>query len=193
MDLTQLRCFVALVDALHFGQAARQLVTCSLDLAFIRPPEHQSRQLRFLKLYDETAMVAVPSQHSLSRRTRLAVHDIAHEPLILPNRRSSPHSHDFTIKLFGQAGLRPVIAQAAEEKQTIINLVAAGLGIAIVPHWSSRMNVAGVRYVKLELTDAEHLNILPLAAVWVRDARDTARDAALDVLRANLANYVQSA
>ena len=97
-----------------------------------------------------------------------------------------------TIKLFEQAGLRPLIAQVAEEKQTIINLVAAGLGIAIVPRWSSRMNVAGVNYVALELDGAEHLNILPLAAAWVRGSRDPAREAFLEVLRANIKTYMES-
>jgi hypothetical protein len=56
--------------------------------------------------------------------------------LIVPNRSSCPHSHDLTIKLFKQAGLRPNISQVAEEKQTIINLVAARLRLAIVPRWT---------------------------------------------------------
>jgi len=169
-----------------------RLLSGNLDLAFVRPSEHHSRQIQFLPLFHETAIVAVPSDHPLSQRKYLTVQDIAHEPLILPNRRSRPHSHDLTIKLFEQAGLRPLIAQVAEEKQTIINLVAAGLGIAIVPRWSSRMNVAGVNYVALELDGAEHLNILPLAAAWVRGSRDPAREAFLEVLRANIKTYMES-
>jgi DNA-binding transcriptional LysR family regulator len=170
-----------------------RLLSGSLDLAIVRPPEHPSRQIQFLPLFDETAVVAVPSDHPLRQRKRLSVQDIAQEPLILPNRRSRPHSHDLTIKLFEQAGLRPLIAQLAEEKQTIISLVAAGLGIAIVPRWSSRMNVAGVAYLPLDLDGAEHLHMLPLAAAWLRGSRDPARDALLALLQGNLRSYAEQA
>ena len=170
-----------------------RLLSGTLDLALVRPAERCSSQIQFLPLFHETAIVALPFGHPLSQRARVTVQDIAHEPLILPNRRARPHSHDLTIKLFAQAGLRPLIAQVAEEKQTIVNLVAAELGIAIVPRWSSRMNVAGVRYVALALEGGERLNLLPLAAAWVRGSRDPARDAFLDVLRANIDTYGMSA
>ena len=51
----------------------------------------------------------------------------------MPERRSRPHSHDLTMKLFAEAGLEARIVQIAEEKQTIVNLVSAELGVAIVP------------------------------------------------------------
>jgi len=169
-----------------------RLLSGSLDLAFVRPPDQHSRQIQFLPLFHETAVVVVPSDHVLGRRKRLRVRDIVEEPLILPNRRSRPHSHDLTIKLFERAGLRPLIAQVAEEKQTIINLVAAGLGIAIVPRWSSRMNVSGVTYVPLAVEAVDVLNTLPLAAAWLRGSRDPARDSVLELLRKKLNAYRQS-
>lgn len=87
------------------------------------------------------------------------VADLKNEPLIVPERRSRPHSHDLTMKLFAEAGLDARIAQIAEEKQTIVNLVSAGLGIAIVPSWTSRLASRGVRYVRLVASD---MNKLPL-------------------------------
>ena len=51
------------------------------------------------------------------------------------------------MKLYEEAGLDPNVAQVADEKQTIVHLVAAGLGIAIVPRWTARMTVEGVVYV----------------------------------------------
>jgi DNA-binding transcriptional LysR family regulator len=158
----------------------------------VRPPEHVDRRLEFLKLFHETAVVAVPACHKLAGRKRLSIRLLSDQPLIVPDRRSRPHSHDLTIKLFSKAGLRPQISQVAEEKQTIINLVAAILGLAIVPRWASRL-VPGVRYIPVDLESAGKLSILPLAAAWMRGSRDPARDDMLAILRSRLAKYASEA
>lgn len=170
-----------------------RLLSGRLDLALVRPPAERSRQLEFLPLFHETAVVAVPGRHRLARRKRLSIEALADEALIVPDRRSRPHSHDLTMKLFRRAGLRPEIAQVAEEKQTIVSLVAAGLGVAIVPRWTSRMAVSGVRYVPLDTGPSARLNLLPLAAAWVRGTRDPARDALLAILRSEVATYATEA
>ncbi len=99
--------------------------------------------------FHETPVVAIPTRHRLASRRRLSIEALADEPMIVPDRSSRPHSHDLTIKLFKRAGLRPHLSQIAEEKQTIVQLVAAGLGLAIVPRWPSRLGMAGVRFVPL--------------------------------------------
>lgn len=109
--------------------------------------------------------------------------------MIVPDRSSRPHSHDLTIKLFQRAGLRPHVSQIAEEKQTIVQLVAAGLGLAIVPRWASRLGMAGVRFVPLASREASALDLLPMAAAWLRNARDPLRDEMLDMLRLRLPRY----
>lgn len=170
-----------------------RLLSGRLDLAFVRPPERRGKQLEFLPMFHETAVVAMPARHRLARSKQLSIDALADEPLIVPDRRSRPHSHDLTMKLFERAQLRPAVAQIAEEKQTIISLVATGLGVAIVPRWTSRMAVSGVRYVPLDVDGAERLNILPLAAVWVRGSRDPARDDMLQILRSRLSAYAAEA
>jgi len=170
-----------------------RLLSGRLDLAFVRPPATRDNRLEYFMLFHERAVVAVPSRHKLAKRRRLSLATLADTPLIVPDRRVRPHSHDLTAKLFGQAGLRPTIAQVAEEKQTIVNLVAAGLGLAIVPRWSSRLGVSGVRYIPLTMPDPEQLNLLPLAAAWMRGSRDAVRDELLAVLRSGLRRYAADA
>jgi DNA-binding transcriptional LysR family regulator len=170
-----------------------RLLSGRLDLAFLRPPEHRDKRLAFELLFHETAVAAVPARHALGARRKIAVADLVGAPLIVPDRRSRPHSHDLTTHLFADAGLRPTIAQVAEEKQTIVNLVAAGIGLAIVPRWTSRMAVPGVRYVPLETAGAASATSLPLAAVWLAGARDAVRDDMLTALRGKLADYARRA
>ena len=170
-----------------------RLLSGRLDLAFVRPPENIDSRIEFQMLFHETPVVAVPSRHKLANRSRLSIETLVDQPLIVPDRSSRPHSHDLTIKLFKQAGLRPNISQVAEEKQTIVNLVAAKVGLAIVPRWTSRLKVAGVRFVPIVVKAAEQLQILPLAAAWLRGAHDPLREEMLAVLRLRLQTYVARA
>ncbi|MBI5321134.1 LysR family transcriptional regulator [Bradyrhizobium sp.] len=170
-----------------------KLLSGRLDLAFVRPPEKADSRIDLQVLFHETPVVAVPSRHRLATRSRLSVETLAAQPLIVPERRSRPHSHDLTMKLFERAGLRPTISQIAEEKQTIVNLVAARVGLAIVPRWTARLKVAGVRFVPLVVKQAEDLRLLPLAAARLRDAPDPLCDAMLAVLRLRLPRYAAGA
>ena len=167
-----------------------RLLSGRLDLALVRPPENPDKRLEFLFLFHETAVVAVSDQHPLASRKRVTIADLKDQPLIVPERRSRPHSHDLTMKLFAEAGFEANIVQIADEKQTIVNLVAAKRGVAIVPRWTSRMAAHGVRYVRLAASD---MNKLPLAAAWTRGARDPVRDEMLAMLQANLPGYALKA
>ena len=167
-----------------------RLLSGRLDVALVRPPENPDNRLEFLFLFRETAVVAVPDRHPFATKRRVTIADLADQPLIVPERRSRPHSHDLTMKLFAEAGLEARIVQIADEKQTIVNLVSAELGVAIVPKWTSRMAARGVRYIRLAATD---MNKLPLAAAWTRETRDPIRDGLLAMLKANLRRYARDA
>lgn len=170
-----------------------RILSGRLDLAIVRPPAQSDARLDWLFLFHESAVVAVPARHRLAGRNRIRVEDLVDVPLILPDRRSRPHSHDLTIKLFDAKGLQPTIAQVADEKQTIVNLVAARLGVAIVPKSTARMAIPGVRYVKLTPPRGTRLDMLPLAAAWLSGSRDSGRDDLLAVLRDGLATYAKLA
>jgi DNA-binding transcriptional LysR family regulator len=167
-----------------------RLLSGRLDLALVRPPETRDQRLEFMLLFHETAVVAMSDRHPLAARKRLTIADLKDQPLIVPERRSRPHSHDLTTKLFAEAGLEARIVQIADEKQTIVNLVSAELGVAIVPKWTSRMAARGVRYVRLAASD---MNKLPLAAAWPRGSRDPIRDDLLAMLKAHLSRYAREA
>lgn len=162
-----------------------------LDLAFVRPPATKDKRFAFQFLLHETAVVAVPAKHPLSVRRTVSVEQLAGEPLIVPERRSRPHSHDLTMRLFADAGIKPRVAQIADEKQTIINLVSEKLGIAIVPRWTSQMANKGVKFIAIKQSRGTALKTLPLAAAWIDGARDPVRDEMIGLLRQNLEAYAR--
>ena len=141
-----------------------------LDMIFIRKPQSIDASLAVRFITRESCVLAVPIQHALAQRERVAVVDFQHEAMIIPDRRTRPHSHDLTMSLFKLAGLTPHIAQFAEEKQTILSLVSAGLGLAVVPASYRTMNSDSVRYIALDLP--EQIKGLPLSIAWQKGNED---------------------
>ncbi len=170
-----------------------RILSGRLDAAIVRPPEVLDPRLTFRSLFYETAVVAVPERHELASKEAITVADMADEPLIVPERRSRPHSHDLTMKLFLDSGYSARVAQVAEEKQTIVSLVSTGVGLAIVPKWASRLAVGGVRFVPLAVPPGIARDKLALSVVWLRDTRHPARDAFLNVLDDNISALSQTA
>jgi DNA-binding transcriptional LysR family regulator len=166
------------------------LISGRIDVALVRPPEIRDKRLDFLFLFYETPVVAFPERHIFARRSRVSIEDLANQPLIVAERRSRPHSHDLTIRLFAEARMDPHIVQYAEEKQTIVNLVAENLGVAIVPRWTTRISSRGVCYVPL---DASGEYRLPLGVAWPRDSNDSVRDELVKMLQDGLASYALDA
>ena len=164
-----------------------KLLSGSLDIAFCRPPDVRNPRLVFRTLFYESAVVALPESHPLAVRNQIEITDLADEPLIVPDRRSRPHSHDLTMTLFLAAGLTARVAQIADEKQTIVNLVATGTGLAIVPRWTARLRVKGVRFVPLLMADNSSHGKLLLAASWARGTSDPMREAFVSVLEGQIA------
>ena len=120
-------------------------------------PLHQTlhTSLSYLPLLHEPLVAAVPEEWVQAGRVeivngRLKIQDVAEEPLVLFPRRSAPAFHDIITTYFASHGIEPVIGQEAIQMQTIISLVSAGMGFALVPGSLRRLGRMGVRYVGLE-------------------------------------------
>ncbi len=70
-------------------------------------------------------------------------------PLIIFPRRVAPALHDAILSCFRNANVTPGIGQQAIQMQTIVGLVSAGIGMALVPESVSNLQRPGVRYLPL--------------------------------------------
>lgn len=157
-----------------------------LDLIFIRPTDQMDDVLENQFLFYEDVVLAISDKHRLAQCGEIVVSDLENVPMIVPERRVRPHSYDLTLDLFDNASFKPRLVQIADEKQTIINMVAAELGAAIMPKWVTRMSALNVKFIPLA---KEYINIrqkLPLSAVWVKDSRDKTRDNMMAVVMQEL-------
>lgn len=166
-----------------------RLISGNLDLAFVRPPSVPRPEIEFEHLMNEATVIALPSDHKLATKKAIEVYDLEDVPLIVPSPRNRPHSYKLTMDVFHREGLKPKVAQTADEKHTIVRLVATGLGAALVPQWTSRISVNGVVYRKLRTEAGAEIRELPLAASWVRGAEDPARDRLIELVRSRLEQY----
>lgn len=90
-----------------------------------------------------------PALKSVGARGKLPTKALAQEPFVVFARTAGAGVYEHVFALCRTAGFVPRIAQEAREASTIIGLVAAGLGVSILPESCGHINVEGVRYVPL--------------------------------------------
>ncbi|MFJ5429329.1 LysR family transcriptional regulator [Pectobacterium actinidiae] len=168
-----------------------KLKTGRLDLIFMRPNEHIDASLEQQFLFYESAVLVVSDQHPLASQDVVHLQDLVDVPLIVPERHVRPHSYDLTMSLFDHSGIKPQLIQIADEKQTIINMVASQVGAAIMPRWVSRMSALNVKFIALAPELDGIRKKLPIAAVWMKETRDDARDNMMKIVMQELDTIAQ--
>lgn len=106
--------------------------------------------LRMECFLPESLVLALPETHPLSAQIGVSLSTLADEFFILFPAKMGPVFHEQIITMCQQAGFRPKVAQEAVQMETIVGLVAAGLGIAIVPASMQNFHRSGVIYRPLQ-------------------------------------------
>ncbi len=111
-------------------------------------------RLSYLPLVTEPLVAAVPDSWIADGRLtvsggRLEPEAVVGAPLILFPRRSAPAFHDLITGYYAAHGGHARIVQEAIQMQTIISLVSAGMGVALVPASLRNLARTGVSYVNL--------------------------------------------
>jgi DNA-binding transcriptional LysR family regulator len=118
----------------------------SLDAAFLRPDAEGSDGFQLRLLSEEAMIVVLPANHRCAAQQEVDLADLSTEPFLLFPRAVSPTLHDSVIGACRKVGFDPTIGQVAPHMASIITLVAADLGVSIVPASMSQLVVAGVAY-----------------------------------------------
>jgi DNA-binding transcriptional LysR family regulator len=148
-----------------------------IHVSFLRPPIDET-DLTVRIIAREPWMVALPTSHPLAGKTRVSVKALAGEPFLLFSRELAPGLYDQLIAVCQSAGFSPRIVQEAQ-MHTIVSLVAAGIGVSLVPATLENLSRRGLVYKKLAGTTPK----LDLAVAWRRDDRSPLLAAFLSVVR----------
>jgi DNA-binding transcriptional LysR family regulator len=122
--------------------------TEKIDAAFIRTAVANREGLVLNPLLQEPMVLALPYGHALAGRANtdqaLPLKTLAAETFIVYRRPSGPGLYDAILAACHAAGFSPSVGQEAPRIVSTLNLVAAGLGISLVPESLQRMHLDGV-------------------------------------------------
>jgi LysR family transcriptional regulator for metE and metH len=108
------------------------LLEGKLDLAIVNEPI-RNRKIRYLPLFEDEMVIAVPAKHRLARKSWAVPEDFAAETiLVYPPKEEST----LLTKILEPAGIRPRKIQEVTLTEAIIEMIVGGLGIAALPKWT---------------------------------------------------------
>jgi len=171
------------VDELVAGRIDAGLVIAPL------PPRHAA-QLSYLPIAREPLVIAMPTE--LAARTGgtsaedgcdapVSLRDLADVPLVVFPRHLAPGFYDIIMDCYGAAGLVPRVGQEAIQMQTIVSLVSAGMGVALVPQSLRHLRRTGVVYRPL----AEAVPAIETGLVWRSAEVSPVLAAFIEIVRAH--------
>jgi DNA-binding transcriptional LysR family regulator len=128
----------------------RALHDRTLDVAVVRPPVAEAKGLALYRLMEEPTLIALPAGHRLSGKRALPLGSIADEPFIIFPRHLGPGFHDAILSACQTAGFTPTMGQEAPQIAAMVPMVAAGLGVSIVPRSLDQIHANGVSFHPIE-------------------------------------------
>lgn len=135
------------------AEAFERIQNERMDVAFMRTAGQALEGLVIHSLLAEPMILAVPEAHQLAQQERgksLSLRLAAHATFIIYARQLGPVFFEATITACRRAGFSPRIGQEAPLAVSALNLVSAGVGIALVPQSMRRMGLDGVVYRDLK-------------------------------------------
>lgn len=125
------------------------------DMGVIRLPVlRRDPNVQLIELEPERLWVALPAAHALAQRTSLLLQELAHVPFVSAVHRERGGLARLVTDLCLQRGFVPVLAPVLSRKTSMLNLVAAGFGVAVIPESMRRLGDEGIAFRPLDDPDA---------------------------------------
>ena len=155
------------------------LAAGELDVGVLRPPASET-SLTVRAIAREKFVVALPAGHRLTSSDIVTVGELRAEDFIMYPAGSRSVVNDAVIRACRQAGYHPHVAHESAKTSTQLSLVAAGLGVAVLPESVRGIALTGVEYRTVSGTDD-----IELAVAWSRATESPLVDAFLATLEDN--------
>ena len=125
------------------------------DVALLRAPVDHPSEVRFLRLLEEPMLAAIARSHPLAVKANarkppwVSLQELAESPLILTRRPGAPGMYADLLEACAEAEITPTIAAEVGNMLTNILMVAAGVGVSVVPASMKGIQSSLVDYVAL--------------------------------------------
>jgi DNA-binding transcriptional LysR family regulator len=165
------------VDALLSGE---------IDVGFTRSvPVEAKHLIKFELLFREPVVAAIPIDNPLAKEERIPVARLASEDLVLYSREAGPEIFDPIIAMCRRARFIPRVAATAGSWQSVLTLVEAGEGIALIPDCVRRLRSKDLVFRCLDAGAC----LLDAIVAWRREETNAVRESMLAMLREKRAEW----
>ena len=131
------------------------------DAGLLRYPVTQATDLSIHLVEKDELVAALPQDNPLLAKAELRLIDLADQPFVNYRPSEVPGLHALVVLACQNAGFMPQIKQHAVQAQTLVSLVGAGLGVALVPAVVAKASTPGV--VFRPLADRSHIPQIGIA------------------------------
>jgi DNA-binding transcriptional LysR family regulator len=144
------------------GDQLEALETGQIDVGLLRKPFVRP-DLNAVRVAAEPLVAALPEGHPLALAESVPLATLQGEPFIMYSPFESRYFYDLLTGLFQDAGIAPAYIQNLSQIHSMLALVQAGLGMAIVPQAAMNLNFGGVVFRPLQI---EARSPVELFLVW---------------------------
>jgi len=166
------------LQELTTAQQVQALREWRIDVGVLRPPIGEEA-LALETIGRESLVVVLPKTHPLAAQRRIPLHALAHETVVLAPRNLGPGVQDEIMELCHRAGCYPQRLPGAAQMLAVIGLVAAGMGLSLVPASMRTVQWKGIVYRPLQ----DQVPQAELAVAWRRDTTSAVVQMFVDVVR----------
>lgn len=163
-------------------------VACgAVDIGIIRPPvPGMPSNVAQVDLLEEPMVAALRTTHHCADQAKIRLRDLRDDVFVLTHTKDGVGLFDITMALCHEAGFHPKTEVISPQTSIVISMVAAGLGVALVPLSSTKLAPANVVFVplhdnrtksKLTIIHTTSMNsqvaqaFIKTATIWSRDTR----------------------
>jgi DNA-binding transcriptional LysR family regulator len=114
------------------GAQLEALASQRIDLGFVRQV-NEGDGLEAQLISREPLLVALPQSHPLAAKSAIAVRDLDQQPFVMYAPDEGRYFYDCIVGLFAMTGVTPRYAYHLGQTHSVVSMVKAGLGVAIVP------------------------------------------------------------
>ncbi|ULH15084.1 LysR family transcriptional regulator [Deinococcus sp. KNUC1210] len=121
-----------------------------LDAAFVRATPEHGQEFQVTEVASSRLVAVLPEDHPAVGYDELQVGQLKDDPFILTPRSVGPTLYDTVISVCREAGFEPIAGQTAPQMMSVVSLVAAGLGVSLVPAAMRHLHLQGCTYRDLQ-------------------------------------------
>ncbi len=155
------------LDSSEMTELLHLIKNDSMDLAFvINPVSKPLKDFEYISLNKYNLVAMLPASHPLADRESLDLAELKKDKFIFVKESSDEYGQKTMVQeMYRKAGFIPTIVQRSNSMSTIESMVAAEIGVAILPSFCPTENTQGISIIPVNDT-TDRIDVI---AIWKKE------------------------